>query len=57
MKLYYAFRTEKSFYLVMEYLPGGDLHSLIKSVGSVPESDVCVYAAEMILALEYLHSS
>ena len=57
MKLYYAFRTPRFFYLVMEYLPGGDLHSLLKAFGVFDESASRVYAAEIVLALEYLHSS
>ena len=43
--------------MVMEYLPGGDLHSLLKSVGVFNEESSRLYAAEIVLALEYLHSS
>ena len=57
VKLYYAFRTPRFFYLVMEYLPGGDLHSLLKAFGVFNEESSRVYAAEIVLALEYLHSS
>ena len=57
VKLYFAFRTPRFLFLVMEYLPGGDLHSLIKNFGSLDENSARVYAAELVLALEYLHSS
>jgi serine/threonine protein kinase len=41
----------------MEYLPGGDLHTLLKALGNFEEKVSRLYAAEIVLALEYLHSS
>jgi serine/threonine protein kinase len=41
----------------MEYLPGGDLHSLLNAFGVFNEESSRVYSAEIVLALEYLHSS
>jgi len=43
-------------YMVMEYLPGGDLFSLLRNLGALPEEMAKMYAAELVLALEYLHS-
>ncbi|KAL2456425.1 serine/threonine-protein kinase pakB-like [Forsythia ovata] len=40
----------------MEYLNGGDLYSLLKKVGCLEESVARSYIAELVLALEYLHS-
>jgi serine/threonine protein kinase len=56
VKLYYAFRTRRFLFLVMEYLPGGDLHSFLKK-NSIDEDSCRIYAAEIVLALEYLHAS
>ncbi|XP_008801239.2 serine/threonine-protein kinase D6PK-like [Phoenix dactylifera] len=55
--LYTHFTTENLSCLVMEYCPAGDLHVLRqKQPGkSFPESAVRFYAAEVLLALEYLH--
>ncbi|KAG5602199.1 hypothetical protein H5410_033569 [Solanum commersonii] len=40
----------------MEYLNGGDLYSLLRNLGCLDEEVVRVYIAEVVLALEYLHS-
>jgi MAST-subfamily protein kinase len=42
--------------MVMEYCPGGDLFSLIRSVGWLNDPTAQFYLAEVVLALEYLHS-
>ena len=55
--MYYAFRTKNFLFLVMEYLPGGDLGTYIKNCGSLSEEEVKIYAAELVLALEDLHES
>ena len=39
----------------MEYLPGGDLMSLLMAKDILPESQAKVYTAEMILAIEEVH--
>ncbi|KAM7266387.1 hypothetical protein ACFE04_004284 [Oxalis oulophora] len=45
-----------NLYLVMEYLNGGDLYSLLRNLGCLDEDMARVYMAEVVLALEYLHS-
>jgi serine/threonine protein kinase len=39
----------------MEYVPGGDLGSLINEHGHLPESDVQTMAAQLLSALKHLH--
>ncbi|EPS67825.1 hypothetical protein M569_06947, partial [Genlisea aurea] len=55
--LYTHFETENLSFLVMEFCPGGDLHSLRqKQPGKCfPEAAARFYLAEVLLALEYLH--
>ncbi|PKA58665.1 Protein kinase G11A [Apostasia shenzhenica] len=55
--LYTHFETEKFSCLVMEFCPGGDLHTLRqKQPGKYfQEHAVRFYVAEVLLALEYLH--
>lgn len=55
VKLYYAFQSNESLYLVMEYLIGGDLSSILAAFGVFEEDMARIYAAEVVLALEYLH--
>ena len=39
----------------MEYIDGGSLDTLIKSLGCFPESVVAIYVRQMLAGLEYLH--
>ncbi|XP_063902322.1 serine/threonine-protein kinase greatwall-like [Zophobas morio] len=55
VKLYYSFQNAKYLFLVMEFLVGGDLASLLYVLGSLDEGLAAFYAAEIALALEYLH--
>ncbi|XP_070564918.1 serine/threonine-protein kinase greatwall-like isoform X2 [Ptychodera flava] len=54
--LYYSIQTAQNIYLVMEYLIGGDIKSLLHIFGYFDEDMAVMYIAEVILALEYLHS-
>ena len=40
----------------MEYLPGGDLFSLLRALGAFSEEMAKQYVSEIVLALEYLHA-
>lgn len=55
--LYTHFETDKFSCLVMEFCPGGDLHTLRQRQPGkyFSEQAVKFYVAEVLLALEYLH--
>ncbi|XP_027335690.1 serine/threonine-protein kinase D6PK-like [Abrus precatorius] len=55
--LYSHFETDRFSCLVMEYCPGGDLHTLRQRQPGKHFSEYAArfYAAEVLLALEYLH--
>ncbi|KAJ3022022.1 hypothetical protein HKX48_007177 [Thoreauomyces humboldtii] len=57
VKLFYAFQSREYLYLVMEYLIGGDLSSLLAAFGTFEESMAKMYGAEVAIALEYLHAN
>jgi serine/threonine protein kinase len=42
-------------YLVMDFIEGQDLHTLVDSSGALPESQVLGWANQVLDALEYLH--
>ena len=46
---------QRHLYMVMEYVEGGDLGSLLKNVGALPLEMARMYVAETVLALEYIH--
>lgn len=56
VQLFYSLQSASSVYLVMEYMVGGDLKSLLGVYGYMEESMAAFYTAEICLALEYLHS-
>lgn len=56
VKLYKTFQDECNLYMILEYVVGGELFSHLRKVGKFPNDVAKFYAAEIILALEYLHS-
>jgi serine/threonine protein kinase len=54
-RLQYAFQTRENLYLIMEYLPGGDLLGLMIRNGSFDEELARFYLAELALAIDALH--
>jgi len=56
VKLFRTMEDRKSLYFQFEYLPGGELFTHLHRAGKFPNDVAKFYAAEVILALEYLHS-
>ncbi|CAG9328953.1 unnamed protein product [Blepharisma stoltei] len=54
--LRFSFQTDEKLYMVMEYMSGGELFFHLKKSGRFTEARARFYAAEIILALECLHS-
>lgn len=54
--LIYAFQTGGKLYLILEYLPGGELFMHLEREGIFSEQTARFYLAEITLALEHLHS-
>ena len=52
---YFIFQDKKNYYFVMEYLPGGDVYTLL-SKNNLPKKTIQLIVAETILAVNYLHS-
>lgn len=55
LQLFYAFQDDRYLYMVMEYMPGGDLVNLMSNY-DVPEKWARFYTAEVVLALDAIHS-
>ncbi|XP_051990978.1 rho-associated protein kinase 1-like isoform X2 [Xyrauchen texanus] len=55
VQLFYAFQDNRYLYMVMEYMPGGDLVNLMSNY-DVPEKWARFYTAEVVLALDGIHS-
>lgn len=55
VRLYYSFQDKDSLYFVMDYIPGGDMMSLLIRMGVFPEPLARFYVAELTLAIESVH--
>nr|AHZ63924.1 phototropin [Nephroselmis olivacea] len=55
--LYGTFMTESHLHFIMQYCPGGELYQMLSKQPSnrIPESQMRFYAAEVLIALQYLH--
>eukprot|EP00004_Rigifila_ramosa_P011350 TRINITY_DN2412_c0_g2_i1.p1 TRINITY_DN2412_c0_g2~~TRINITY_DN2412_c0_g2_i1.p1 ORF type:complete len:503 (-),score=120.25 TRINITY_DN2412_c0_g2_i1:317-1729(-) len=56
VKMLYSFEDHAHFFLVMEYIQGGDLASLLNNMYALEEMQARVYAAEIVLAVGHLHA-
>ncbi|XP_011083040.1 serine/threonine-protein kinase tricorner [Sesamum indicum] len=55
VKLYCSFQDEEYLYLIMEYLPGGDMMTLLMRKYVLTEDEARFYVAETVLATESIH--
>ena len=53
--LYINSNNSNHLYMIMEYVEGGDLASLLDAVGCLSLEMAKKYFAETVLALEYIH--
>jgi len=56
VELHYSFQDEHNLYLLMEFLPGGDLMALLMKEDVLSEGATKFYAAETVLAVETVHA-
>jgi len=56
VNLYRSFQDEKYLYMLLEYVIGGEMFSHLRRAGRFSNEVTRFYAAEIVLALEYLHS-
>ncbi|GLD99531.1 hypothetical protein PINS_up008257 [Pythium insidiosum] len=54
--LHYAFQTDTKLYFVLDYCPGGELFFHLSRMGRFDENMARFYCAELVVALEHLHS-
>ncbi|KAE7998512.1 hypothetical protein FH972_003051 [Carpinus fangiana] len=55
VKLYYSFQDAEFLYLIMEYLPGGDMMTLLMREETLTETVARFYIAQSVLAIESIH--
>ncbi|KAG8937116.1 Serine/threonine-protein kinase [Tulasnella sp. 419] len=55
VQLYYSFQDSQYLYLIMEFLPGGDLMTMLIKYDTFSEDVTRFYIAECVLAIEAVH--
>ncbi|PON76393.1 Serine/threonine protein kinase [Parasponia andersonii] len=50
-------REEETINILLEFVPGGSISSLLGKFGSFPEAVVRAYSKQLLLGLEYLHKN
>ncbi|ERN18795.1 hypothetical protein AMTRI_Chr07g24250 [Amborella trichopoda] len=55
VKLYCSFQDEEYLYLIMEYLPGGDMMTLLMRKDTLNEDEARFYVGQTVLAIESIH--
>ncbi|XP_059161991.1 serine/threonine-protein kinase tricornered-like isoform X4 [Physella acuta] len=55
VKMYYSFQDTGSLYLIMEFLPGGDMMTLLMKKDTLTEEQTQFYVAETVLAIDSIH--
>ncbi|CAG0913090.1 unnamed protein product [Notodromas monacha] len=55
VKMYYSFQDPINLYLIMEFLPGGDMMTLLMKKDTLSEECTQFYIAETALAIESIH--
>ncbi|KAI8971104.1 camp-dependent protein kinase 1 [Pilobolus umbonatus] len=57
INLWGTFQDDINLYMVMDYVPGGELFSILRKNQRFPDHIAKFYAAEVVLAIEYFHSN
>ncbi|KAL0955646.1 hypothetical protein HGRIS_001876 [Hohenbuehelia grisea] len=57
INLWGTFQDNTNLYMVMDFVPGGELFTLLRRSNRFPDPVAKFYAAEVALALDFLHSN
>ncbi|KAM9577387.1 cAMP-dependent protein kinase catalytic subunit PRKX isoform 5-T5 [Trichechus inunguis] len=56
VRLFWTYHDERFLYMLMEFVPGGELFSYLRNQGRFSSNTGLFYSAEIVCAIEYLHS-
>ena len=57
VKMYASFQTSDKLFMCLEFVNGGEMFYHLKKARRFPDELACFYAAEVLLALEFLHNN
>lgn len=56
IRLFWTHHDDRFLYMLMDYVPGGELFSYLRSRGRFSNATGLFYTSEIVCAIEYLHS-
>ncbi|XP_063068924.1 cAMP-dependent protein kinase catalytic subunit PRKX-like [Engraulis encrasicolus] len=56
VRLYWTHHDDRCLYMLLEYMPGGELFSFLRSKGKFNNNTGLFYSAEIVCAIEYMHT-
>lgn len=56
VKLEFSFKDNTNLYIIMDFIPGGEIFSHLRKKGRFSEETTKIYSGQIIMAFEYLHS-
>eukprot|EP01125_Pyxidicula_operculata_P011497 TRINITY_DN3763_c0_g1_i1.p1 TRINITY_DN3763_c0_g1~~TRINITY_DN3763_c0_g1_i1.p1 ORF type:complete len:501 (-),score=102.54 TRINITY_DN3763_c0_g1_i1:219-1721(-) len=56
-KMFMTFNNEKCLYMLLEFVPGGELFTYIRKCGRLENNTTKFYIAQIVLILDYLHKN
>ncbi|CAO2617218.1 Serine/threonine-protein kinase 38-like, partial [Lemmus lemmus] len=55
VKMFYSFQDKRNLYPIMEFLPGGDMMTLLMKKDTLAEEQTQFYISETVLAIDAVH--
>mmetsp|Transcript_15750 Transcript_15750/g.51659 ORF Transcript_15750/g.51659 Transcript_15750/m.51659 type:complete len:356 (-) Transcript_15750:1283-2350(-) len=56
VNLFSTYKDEKNLYMLMEYVPGGEIFSHLRRAGRFSNETTRFYTSSIVLAIQYLHA-
>mmetsp|Transcript_38179 Transcript_38179/g.36536 ORF Transcript_38179/g.36536 Transcript_38179/m.36536 type:complete len:92 (-) Transcript_38179:28-303(-) len=58
IRIFHSFEVKETFYLIMEWMDGGDLSTMIKTIpGQIPENVIAYIGKQILLAIHEMHQN